>query len=159
MAPKTKHVDKSQLSFMHILEADEITYVAQYEESYDFRYSSKVAYEMIRDSLYLMTFFRSNLQQRIDEISWLFSDVNQDDICSFHTCCKMNGLDPHEVHMSVLHGWKRDLEEKQSVLKCPNHPRYNVVKNYIDCELAGYEKYVKAFYITYPYESAKRKTK
>ncbi|WP_243211270.1 hypothetical protein JQ760_028695 (plasmid) [Klebsiella pneumoniae] len=157
MAIKSKVVDESQMSFLHILEADEVTYVAKYEESYDFRFSSKVAYEMIRDSLYLMTFNRSNLQQRIDEIAWLFSDVNQDDMCSFHNCCRMNGLDPFEIHMNVLHSWKKELDTKRFWLQFPNDRRYNYIKQYIDGELAGYEKYKKAFYLTYPHEAAKRK--
>ncbi len=165
MAPKTKHVDKSQMSFIHILDADEITYVAQYEESYDFKFSSKVAHEMIRDSIYILTFFRSNIQQRIDEILWLLSDENQDDVGSFKTCCGMTGLDPHEVHMSVLHRWKYDLERKQRIIKYTDHSkpssraRYEVISAHIESELAGYEKYVKAFYIKYPYEAAKRKSK
>ncbi|PHM72210.1 hypothetical protein [Xenorhabdus sp. KJ12.1] len=157
MAYKPKYIHESQMSFLHILEADEVTYVAQYEQSYDFRFSSKVAYEMIRDSLYLMTFNRSNLQQRIDEISWFLSDVNQDDMCSFTNCCRMNVLDPFEVRMSVLHCWKKALDDKMFWLNYPNHRRYGPIKQYIDGELAGYEKYKKAFYCIYPQEAAKRK--
>lgn len=160
MNAKSKLVDESQMSFLHILEADEVTYVAQYEESYDFRFSSKVAYEMIRDSLYLMTFNRSNLQQRIDEILWILSDVNQDDICSFTNCCRMNGLDPYEIRLSVLHCWKKELDNKRSILESPDNRRYSKashIANYIDGEIAGYEKYKKAFYHIYPHEAAKRK--
>lgn len=157
MTSKSKTVDQSQMSFLHVLEADEVTYVAKYEESYDFRFSSKVAYEMIRDSFYMMTFNRSNLQQRIDEIAWVFSDVNQDDICSFINCCRMNGLDPFEVHMNVLHRWKKELDDKKLLLQFPDHRLYNYIKRYIDCEIAGYEKYKKAFYLTYPNEAVKRK--
>lgn len=151
MSSKSKNVDETQMSFLHILEADEVTYVAKYEESYDFRFSSKVAYEMIRDSLYLMTFNRSNLQQRIDEILWILSDVNQDDICSFTNCCRMNGLDPYEIRLSALHCWKKELDKKRSLLKISS------IAKYIDGEIAGYEKYKKAFYHIYPHEAAKRK--
>lgn len=157
MTAKSKHVDEAQMSFLHILEADEVTYVAKYEQSYEFRFSSKVAYEMICDSLYLMTFNRSNLQQRIDEIAWLLSDVNQDSMCSFTNCCRLNGLDPYEVRMSILHRWKEELDEKVSSLKLPDNKRNHTIRLYIDSELSGYEKYKKAFYHIYPHEAVKHK--
>ncbi|EGT5675514.1 hypothetical protein AGJ34_21335 [Cronobacter dublinensis subsp. dublinensis] len=154
---KSKRENENQLSFLHVLDADEMTYVAKYEESYDFRFSSKVAYEMIRDSIYLMTFNRSNLQQRIDEITWLLSDVNQEDMCSFTNCCRMCGLDPYEVRIGVMHEWKRELDEKTLLLNFPKHPRYKGIKDLIDGEKAGFEKYKKAFYHIYPQDASKRK--
>ncbi|EOC0012482.1 hypothetical protein ACI0X9_004211 [Cronobacter turicensis] len=153
---KSKRDNENQLSFLHVLEADEMTYVAKYEESYNFRFSNKVAYEMIRDSLYLLTFSRSNLQQRIDEITWLLSDVNQEDMCSFTNCCRMCGLDPYDVRIGVLHNWKKELDRKSLLLSFPTHPRFNVIKSLIDGEKAGFEKYKKAFYHIYPHEAVKR---
>lgn len=154
---KYKCVDESQISFLHILEADDVTYVAKYEESYDFRFSSKVAYEMIRDSLYVMTFNRSNLQQRVDEITWFLSDINQEHMTSFTNCCRVSGLDPFETRMNVLYRWKEELESKKIILQSPNHRLYNFTKQYIDGEIAGYEKYKKAFYHIYPHEAVNRK--
>lgn len=154
------HVPENQMSFLHILEADEITYVAKHEESYEFRFSCKVAHEMIRDSIYLMTFSRSNLQQRIDEIAWLLSDVNQDDMCSFTNCCKICSLDPYEVRAGIMSYWKRVIEHKLIMLNSnskKSQPSQEVQKALIDSESLGYEKYKKAYYLIYPYEAAKRK--
>lgn len=146
-----------QLSFFEVLEADEATYVAKFENDYQFVFNSQVAYEMIRDSIYVLTSYRSNIRQRTDEILWVLSDENQKDICSFTNCCLVCGFDPYEVRVSVLTLWRKEINRKVSILDDPNHDDYVAVSNSITNERNGYEKYRKAFYHIYPAEAAKRR--
>ncbi len=157
---KKKHIDSRQTSFFELFDADENTYeaicVAKYDLGYELRFSTKVAYEMIHDSLVIMTNPRSNLQQRIDEIIWFLSDENQDDMCSFTNCCVLAGLDPYEVRLGVLHRWKNEIEFTDNLINT-NH--WNAPSNieFVECARLGYKKYKTAFYIVYPLEAAKRK--
>ena len=97
---KSKVVHENQLSFMSIFDATESEYdliSADSEHNYELRFSSKMAYEIIRDSIYIMTAYRSTGEQRVDEILWICSEENQEDLCSFTSCCKIAGLDPFET--------------------------------------------------------------
>lgn len=155
MSAKSKAVDENQLSFLHILDADESTYVAKYEESYEFRFGKTIAYEMIRDSLYVLQFNRSNIQQRKDEMLWILSDENQEDICSFTQCCVTCGLDPFEVRMGIMHKWKVNLAEKLKISQGKPSPKQKAVNSFIDGELEGFNMYTKAFYHIYPEQKAR----
>ncbi|WP_240198283.1 hypothetical protein [Salmonella enterica] len=94
---KSKVVHENQLSFMSIFDATESEYdliSADSEHNYELRFSSKMAYEIIRDSIYIMTAYRSTGEQRVDEILWICSEENQEDLCSFTSCCKIVSI-PH----------------------------------------------------------------
>ena len=59
---------------MSIFDATESEYdliSADSEHNYELRFSSKMAYEIIRDSIYIMTAYRSTGEQRVDEILWI----------------------------------------------------------------------------------------
>ena len=155
---KTKVVDRSQLSFMEIFDADERVFdiiSAANDHKYELRFSSQMGYEIIRDSLYIMTATRSTLCQRIDEILWFLSETNQENLCSFTSCCLIAGLDPYETRMSVLHRWSRDLDE-QDALIASGHYTAPTNMEYVQSQKAGFQKFKKAFYITYPREAIKR---
>lgn len=152
MKSKNMHVDENQLSFMHILEADEATYVAKYDDSYEFCFGKDIAFHMIRDSVYVMAFNRSHIDQRTEELLWILSDENQDNLCSFTSCCLTAGLDPFEVRFGILQTWKKILNEKvaisQGVKK--RKPSQRGIDAFLESELEGFARYQKAFYYIYP---------
>lgn len=149
---------ENQLSFNELFEADDRTYEAicvAKDDRYELRYSQQMAYEIIRDSLYIMTAPRSNVEQRVDEILWFFSDKNQSDLCSFTSCCFFAKLDPEEIRMSVLHRWKHDLAEQDRLIQSKH---YDAPSNmdFVESQRRGFQKYKKAFYHHYPNEAARK---
>ncbi|HEE9926002.1 TPA: hypothetical protein R8G25_003952 [Citrobacter freundii] len=154
---KSKVVHENQLSFMSIFDATESEYdliSADSEHNYELRFSSKMAYEIIRDSIYIMTAYRSTGEQRVDEIFWICSEENQEDLCSFTSCCKIAGLDPFETRMEILHEWSSELAKQARLIAC-HHFTAPTNMEHVASQRIGYEKYRKAFYHTYPKEAAK----
>ncbi|TDB44267.1 hypothetical protein [Photorhabdus luminescens] len=153
------HVNKNQLSFLNILEASDREYdviSADMDHSYQLRFSEQLGYELISNSLHIMIAPRSTLEQRIDEILWFFSDVNQENMCSFTNCCLIAGLDPYETHMKIMHRWANELDEQAYLIKIGHYTAPNNME-YVKSQRIGYEKYKKAFYYFYPSEAAKPK--
>ncbi len=103
-----------------------------------------MAYEIIRDSIYIMTAYRSTGEQRVDEILWICSEENQEDLCSFTSCCKIAGLDPFETRMEILHEWSSELAKQARLIAC-HHFTAPTNMEHVASQRIGYENTEKRF--------------